>query len=97
MIRNDDRYNNLLLAIIIQAIYDLLISDNTKRTEFIVARQDAKVFLFDKKSDEHQGFIALCFMLDLGYSRIETKINKIIDGKNNKSFSYDDITDILRM
>jgi hypothetical protein len=99
MIRNDDRYNNLLFAIIIQAICDLLIDNKQQRTEFIVAKQDAKVFLFDKTSDNHQGFIALCFMLDIDYNYVKFSktIDKIINYKTvNNFFSFDQIKLILQ-
>lgn len=88
MITSDNNYENLLFAIIYQAILDLnLISE---RTEYIVANKEANTFLFDKTADSHIGFKDLCCLLGFDYEITISKIKFVIKQKtiiNQKNIS----------
>ena len=89
MIASDNKYENLLFAIIYQAILDMNYCG--KRTEYIVAQKEALIFLFDKTADSHIGFKDLCCLLDFDYEITMLKIKfvmrqkEIIDQKNISS------------
>ena len=89
MITSDNKYENLLFAIIYQAILDLNLM--SERTEYIVANKEANIFLFDKTADSHIGFKDLCCLLDFDYEITILKIKfvmrqkTIIDQKNISS------------
>ena len=89
MITSDDNYKNLLFAIIYQAILDM--NYRGKRKEYIVAREEAPIFLFDKTASNHKFFKDLCRLLGFDYEITMLKIKfvikqkKIIDQKNISS------------
>ena len=86
MITSDDNYENLLFAIIYQAILDMNYCG--KRTEYIVARNEAPTFLFDKTDRNHLFFKDLCCLLGFDYEITMLKIKFIINETKTINMSF---------